>query len=64
MNNLFQDMVNQGSTTMFINNIIVTMDTEEEHDKIVEEVLKQLEESNLFVKPEKCVGRKLKRWSF
>ena len=49
---------------MFINNIIVTMDTEEEHDKIVEEVLKQLEESNLFVKPEKCVGRKLKRWSF
>jgi len=30
------------------------MDTEEGHDKLVEEVLKRLEENDLFVKPEKC----------
>ena len=29
-------------------------DTEEGHDKLVEEILKRLEENNLFVKPEKC----------
>jgi len=29
------------------------MDTEKEHDKLVEEVLKRLEENDLFVKPEK-----------
>jgi len=29
------------------------MDTEEEYDKLVEEVLKRLEENDLFVKPEK-----------
>ena len=30
------------------------MDTEEGHDELVEEVLKRLEENDLFVKPEKC----------
>ena len=54
MNDLFRDMVNQGSTATFIDNIIVATDTKEEHDKIVEEVLRRLEENNLFVKPEKC----------
>jgi len=54
MNDLFRDMVNQGNMAMFIDNIIVATDTEEEHDEIVEEVLKRLKENNLFVKPEKC----------
>ena len=54
MNDLFRDMVNQGNMAMFIDDIIVIMDTEEGHNEIVEEVLKRLEESNLFVKPEKC----------
>jgi len=35
--------------------IMIVMDTEEEHNKIVEEVLRRLEENDLFVKPEKCV---------
>jgi len=30
------------------------MDTEEGHNKLVEEVLKRLEENDLFVKLEKC----------
>ena len=30
------------------------MDTEEGHNELVEEVLKRLEENDLFVKPEKC----------
>jgi len=54
INDLFRDMVNQGSTAMFINNIIIATDMEEGHDKIVEEVLQRLEENDLFMKPEKC----------
>ena len=54
MNDLFQDMINQGNTAMFIDDIIVATDTKERHDKLVEEVLKRLEENDLFVKPEKC----------
>jgi len=54
VNDLFRDLINQGDTATFINNILVATDTEEGHDKLVEEVLKRLEENNLFVKPEKC----------
>jgi len=46
-------MINQGSIATFVDNIIVAMETEKEYDKIVKEVLKQLKENNLFVKPEK-----------
>jgi len=54
MNNLFRDMVNQGNTAMLIDDIIVATDMEEGHDEIVEEVLRRLEENDLFVKLEKC----------
>ena len=54
MNDLFCDIINQGNTVTFIDNIIVTMDTEKGHNELVEEVLNRLEENDLFVKPEKC----------
>jgi len=54
MNNLFRDLINQGDTATFIDNILVATDTEERYDELVEEVLRRLEENNLFVKPEKC----------
>ena len=53
INNLFHDMINQGNTATFIDDIIVATETEEGHDKIVEEVLKWLKENDLFVKLEK-----------
>jgi len=53
INNLFRDLINQRDTATFINDILVTTDTEEEHDELVEEVLKRLEENDLFVKPKK-----------
>jgi len=53
INNLFRDLINQRNTATFIDDILVTTDTEEEHDKLVEEVLKRLEENDLFVKPKK-----------
>jgi len=47
-------MINQGNTATFIDDILVATDTEEGYDKLVEEVLKRLEENDLFVKQEKC----------
>jgi len=52
MNNIFWDLINQEDMATFIDNILVAMDTEEGHNKLVEEVLKRLEENDLFVKPE------------
>jgi len=54
MNNLFRDLINQGDTVIFINDILVAMDMEEGHNELVEEILKRLEENDLFVKPKKC----------
>ena len=53
MNNLFQDLINQEDTAIFINDILVATDTKEGHNELVEEVLKRLEENDLFIKPEK-----------
>jgi len=41
----------------FVDNVLVETEIEEGHNKIVEEVLKRLEENNLYVKPEKCVWK-------
>jgi len=54
MNDLFRDLINQGDMVTFIDDILVATDMEEKHDKLVEEVLRRLEENNLFVKLEKC----------
>jgi len=54
MNDLFRDLINQGDIVTFINDILVAIDTKKGHDKLVEEVLKRLEENDLFVKLEKC----------
>jgi len=54
MNDLFRDLINQEDTVIFIDNILVAMDTEEGHDKLVDKVLKRLEKNNLFIKPERC----------
>ena len=57
INDLLRDLVVEEKVAVFIDNVMVTMETEEGHDKIVEEVLKRLEENDLFVKPEKCVWK-------
>ena len=59
MNELLRDLINTGKVATFIDNLIIRMETEEEHDEIVAEVIRRLEENNLYVKPEKC---KWKMW--
>ena len=57
MNNLLRDLVVEEKIAVFIDNMIVVIETEKGHDEIVEEVLKRLEKNDLFVKPEKCVWK-------
>jgi len=55
MNKILRDLVNKGKVTAFVDDVLVGTETEEEHDKIIEEVLRRLEENNLYVKLEKCI---------
>ena len=54
MNKLLRDLINTGKVAAFIDDVIVGMETEEGHDELVAEIIKRLEENNLYVKPEKC----------
>jgi len=54
INELLRDLINTGKVEAFINNIIVEMEDEEGHNEMVAEVIRRLEENNLYVKPEKC----------
>ena len=54
MNKLLRDLINTGKVATFIDDVIVGMETEERHDEIVTEVIRRLEENDLYVKPEKC----------
>jgi len=54
MNELLRDLINTRKVVAFIDNIIVGMDIEEGHDEIVAEVIRRLEENDLYVKLEKC----------
>jgi len=49
MNKLLRDLINTGKVAAFIDNIIVGMETEEGHDEIVAEIIKRLEENDLYV---------------
>ena len=53
MNKILQNLINTGKVVSFIDNVIIGTDGEKEHDKLVEEVVRRLAESNLYVKPEK-----------
>ena len=57
MNKILRDMINEEKVAAFVDNVLIGTEIEEGHDKIVEEVLKRLEENDLYVKPEKCVWK-------
>jgi len=49
-----RDLINEGKVAVFVDDMLVGTDSKEGHDEIVAEVLKRLEENDLYVKPEKC----------
>jgi len=57
MNEILRDLINEGKVAAFVDNVLVGTETEEGHDEIVEEILRRLEENDLYIKLEKCVWR-------
>ena len=53
MNELLKDLINTGKVVAFIDDVIVGTEDEEGHDELVAEIVKRLEENNLYVKLEK-----------
>ena len=53
MNELLRDLTNTGKMAAFIDNIIVGIEEEEGYDELVADIIKRLEENNLYIKLEK-----------
>jgi len=57
MNEILRDLINEGKVAAFMDDVLVGTETEKGYDEIVEEILRRLEENNLYIKPEKCVWK-------
>ena len=57
INKILRDMINEEKVAAFVDNVLVRTETEKGHNEIVEEMLKRLEENDLYVKPEKCIWK-------
>ena len=57
MNEILRDLINKGKIMAFVNDVLVEMETEEGHNEIVEEILRRLEENDLYVKLKKYVQK-------
>jgi len=63
INDILRDLIDTGDVAVFIDNVLVGMEDEEKHDKIVEKVLKRMEKSNLYISQKNVFG-KSKRLTF
>ena len=57
MNKILRDLINKEKVAAFVDNMLVGTETKEGHNEIVEEVLRRLEENDLYVKPKKCIWK-------
>ena len=57
MNDLLRDIIEVEDVVVFIDDIIIATETEEEYDNIIEKVLRRIVKNNLFVNLEKHVWK-------
>jgi hypothetical protein len=60
MNDLFRELVTEGSVVVYLDDILIFTESVEEHREVTRRVLKILEENRLFLKPSKCEFEKTK----
>jgi len=54
MNDIFRTLIAEGIIVVYLDDILIFMRTEEEHERAVWRVLEVLAEHKLFLRPEKC----------
>jgi hypothetical protein len=54
MNEIFAELIREGTVKVYMDNILVSMETMEEHQETNWRVFQILQENKLYLKPEKC----------
>ena len=57
MNEILRDLINKGKVVTFVDDVLVKTKTKEEHNEIIEKVLRRLEKNDLYVKPKKYMQK-------
>ena len=54
MNSIFADLIAAGKVAVYLDDILIFSSDLTEHRSVVKEVLKRLQENDLYLRPEKC----------
>jgi len=54
MNDIFRTLIAEGIVVVYLDDILIFTEIEEEHERAVRRVLGVLAEHKLFLRPEKC----------
>ena len=57
MNEILWDLINTGKVVSFIDDVIIGTEGKDEHDEIVEEVVRRLAENDLYVNQRSVSGK-------
>ena len=57
MNDILRDLIDTGDVAAFMDNMLVGIEDEKKHNKIVKEVLRRIKKNDLYIKLEKCVWK-------
>ena len=57
MNDILRDLINTGEVAAFMDDVLVGTEEEEKHNEIVKEMLRRMEENDLYIKPEKYIWK-------
>jgi len=58
MDDIFDDLIMEGVVVVYLDNILIFMETLEEHRTVTRRVMELLRKHNLFLKPKKCKFKK------
>ena len=53
MNELLRDLINIGKVRSFIDHVMVRTESKKRHDESIDEILKRMQENDLYIKLEK-----------
>jgi len=54
MDDIFEDLISEGVVVVYLDDILIFMETLEEHQKVTRRVLELLEKHKLYLRPDKC----------
>jgi len=58
MDDIFDGLITEGVVVVYLDDILIFMETLEEHQRVTWRVMELLQKNNLFLKPEKCEFKK------